>query len=80
MRAEDVAGLSAEQIARKFSLPQVPDRIVDVTLPSGIKMQASVANGILEGAKGGGGGVQFEIQMPTRSLDQAWFGTARTLK
>ena len=76
MRAEDVVGLSAEQIAKKFSLPQVPNMQTDVTIPSGINLQASVASNILKGANGGGGGVQFQVQA---TFDRSWFTNARKL-
>ena len=79
MRAEDVAGLSAQQIAGKFSLPQVPNMRTDVTIPAGNKMQASVANNILLGTNGGGGGVQFQIQMPVRDIPPNWFTNERAI-
>lgn len=82
MRAEDIAGLSAQQIASKFSLPQVPNMMTDVAVPRGIKMQGSVANNILLGTNGGGGGVQFQIQsVPNDPIAfSQWFGNARALK
>ena len=88
MRGEDVKGLTPEQIASKFSLPQVPTMIGDVTIPAGTKFNVSAANGIspnadkgiLTGDNVGGGGVQFQIQIPSRNLDPAWFSNARPLK
>ena len=89
MRAEDVAGLSAQQIASKFSLPQVPTMITDVTVPAGTRLQVSAANGIspnstglMTGGNAGGGGVQFQIQsIPSNPAEfSKWFGNARTLK
>ncbi|MDR2154138.1 MAG: hypothetical protein LBE78_03805 [Burkholderiaceae bacterium] len=88
MRAEDVAGLTPQQMASKFSLPQVPTEITDVTLPAGIRLDASVANGISPGAakgvftgdNGGGGGVQFQIQMPdSQRVPNDWFSNSRAL-
>ena len=38
--------------------------IVDVTIPAGQNIQASVANAIFKGAENGGGGVQFQIMVP----------------
>lgn len=87
MKAEDVAGLTPQQIASKYSLPQVPTMIGDVTLPVGTKMNVSVAGGISPGAakgvvtgdNGGGGGVQFQIVTPDRKLNQQWFNGARNI-
>ena len=87
MRAEDIAGLTPQQIASKYSLPQVPTMICDVTIPAGTRLNASVANGISPGAgRGiftgdnvGGGGVQFQIQIPTKNLNPSWFSNGRPL-
>jgi len=65
MRAEDIQGLTPQQIAAKFSLPQVPTMVTDVTVPAGVRLNVSVANGIspnvgkniLTGDNFGGGGV-----------------------
>lgn len=75
MRAEDIEGLIMVQIAEKFALPQVPKGIVDVQLPAGTPMRASVANDILLGERfgGAGAGVQFEIRLPKANLDDGWF-------
>ncbi|WP_428023614.1 hemagglutinin repeat-containing protein [Arcobacter sp.] len=74
MKKEDIEGLSAQQIAQKYSLPQVPDMITDVTVPAGNKMQASIANNIFEGEVNGGGGVQFEIKLPNNvKPPKTWF-------
>jgi filamentous hemagglutinin len=86
MRAEDVAGLTPEQIASKFSLPQVPTKIADVTLPPGTTLEVSVASdispngakGIVTGDNGGGGGVQFQIQIE-EEIPVGWFSNERRL-
>ena len=51
MKKEDIRGLSATQIAKKYSLPQVPNMITDVKIPANQKMEASMANNILKGKK-----------------------------
>jgi len=69
MRAQDIAGLTRQQIASKYSLPQLPPMISDVNLPSRTWLNASVANGvspkaaegIFTGDNVGGGGVQFQV-------------------
>jgi hypothetical protein len=79
--------LTPQQIASKFSLPQVPDMMTDVTVPPNTMMEASVANGvspkadkgIFTGGNGGGGGVQFQIQIPRQYLDSSWFAKGEPL-
>jgi len=89
MRAEDVQGLTPQQIASKFSLPQVPTMIADVTVPAGIKLEVSAANnispnaakGILTGDNIGGGGVQFRVlSRPEPEVFSNWFSNPRMLK
>ena len=70
--ADDVAGLTAQQIMDKFSLPEKPLYICDVELPAGTVVQVSGAGGILGGA---GGGVQYCIQM----YYEKWFVNERKL-
>src|SRR5690606_27445962 len=86
MRAEDVTGLTPQQIASKYSLPQVPSQITDVQLPPGVKLEASVAGaispgasrGVFTGDNGGGGGVQFQIKY-TGKFPLDWFINKRPL-
>ncbi|GAA4340146.1 hypothetical protein GCM10023165_19910 [Variovorax defluvii] len=88
LRSEDIAGLSAEQIASKFGLPQVPTMITDATIPAGTPLNISAANGIspwanrgiYTGGNGGGGGVQYELDLPRRDIDPGWFTNERPLK
>lgn len=90
MRAEDIKGLTPEQIASKYGLPQVPTMVGDVSIPAGTKLNVSAANGISPNAsKGiftgdnvGGGGVQFQIQTrPANPSNFArWFSNPRPLK
>ncbi|QHE85398.1 two-partner secretion domain-containing protein [Hydrogenophaga sp. BPS33] len=86
MRAEDVAGLTAEQIASKYALPQIPTKITDVVLPKGVTLEVSIAGsvspgaskGIYTGDNGGGGGVQFQIKTDGR-VPSSWFINERDL-
>jgi len=88
MRAADVRGLNAEQIASKYALPQVPTHITDVGVPAGIEMRATVANDIKifentsVAGNGGGGGVQFEVLTKPRNDKEfaSWFTNPRRLK
>jgi hypothetical protein len=87
---EDVAELTPEQIVSKFSLPQVPTKIADVTLPPGTALEVSVASdispngakGIVTGDNGGGGGVQFQIQNIPKNLEEfaSWFSNERSVQ
>ena len=87
MRSEDIAGLTPEQIASKYALPQVPTHVVDVRVPPGITLRASVANDVQIkqglGGNGGGGGVQFEV-LGSRAIPEAefnsWFSNPRSIK
>ncbi|WP_322629316.1 hypothetical protein [Halothiobacillus sp.] len=82
MKAGDIASLTPSQIASKYTLPQTPDMITDVTIPSGAKMQVSVANNILKGADSGGGGVQYQIKsIPNNPIQfSKWFSNAGPLE
>lgn len=89
MQADDIVGLTPQQIASKFSLPQVPTMVTDVNIPAGTNLQVSGANAIspkanqgsYTGDNGGGGGVQFQIQVPKpEDLNPAWFSNSRPLQ
>ncbi len=88
MRSEDIAGLTAEQIASKYALPQVPTHVTEVLIPPGHELRATVANDInifptkSIGGNGGGGGVQFELlTKPKKESDfEKLFFNSRTLK
>jgi hypothetical protein len=64
--------------------------VTDVTVPAGVRLNVSVANGIspnvgkniLTGDNFGGGGVQFEIltRPPTSKEFATWFNSPRPLK
>lgn len=84
-RAEDVAGLSAEQIASKYALPQIPTMATDVTVPAGQQLRVSIANDVQIkqgiGGNGGGGGVQFEVLLPSGTqTPSSWFPNPRPLE
>lgn len=88
MRAEDVATLSPEQVASKFSLPQVPTHRGDVVVPAGNRLRVTIANDIniwadrSLGGNGGGGGVQFELLTAPKDIGEfkTWFMNERLLK
>lgn len=73
MSADDIAGLTAEQIRNKFSLPQTPTKICDVTVPYGAHIEISSAGGIMGGR---GGGVQYRF---IDKYDENWLVNGRTL-
>lgn len=58
MRAEDIRGLTPLQIQEKFSLPQLPEYIGEVTVPKGSTIRAGEVNPLF-GSKGGG--FQFDM-------------------
>ena len=53
MKYDDIKGLTPEQIADKFALPQVPKYMCDCTLPAGTQLRTGECNP-LYGWKGGG--------------------------
>ncbi len=58
MKYDDIKGLTPEQIADKFALPQVPKYICDVVVPAGTNLRTGECNP-LYGWKGGG--QQFDL-------------------
>ncbi len=58
MKYDDIKGLTPEQIADKFALPQVPKYMCDCTLPAGTQLRTGECNP-LYGWKGGG--QQFDM-------------------
>jgi hypothetical protein len=59
MKAEDIKGLTPEQIQDKFALPSTPKYVCDVNLDAGTHLRTGVVNP-LEGW-GNGGGIQFDL-------------------
>lgn len=58
MKYDDVKGLSPEEIADKFALPQVPTMMCDCTLPKGTKIRTGECNPLYGW---NGGGQQFDL-------------------
>ena len=58
MNADDIVGLTAQQIKDKYSLLEIPTKICDVNVPLGTNIQVSSVNGILGNS---GGGIQFRL-------------------
>lgn len=84
LNAADIKGLSVEQIASKYSLPQVPNMIADVNVPAGQMIRTSAASDvqIKQGVagNGGGSGVQFEVLVPEGAkIPPTWFSNPRSL-
>ena len=70
MRADDIKGLSAAEIAEKYALPQVPDRIVFPQIPADTPLEVSIV-GPQEIWGTIGGEVQYAIKDVL--LDDDWF-------
>ena len=66
MRAEDIQGLTAQQIRDKYALPATPTQICDVYVPSGQQIYVGIA-GEIEGF-GYGGGIQFDLDWNTTNV------------
>ena len=86
LRSDDIKGLTPEQIASMYALPQVPTHMADVTVPAGQTMRVSVANDVKirkgVGGNGGGGGVQFEVTSQPKDIAEfrSWFSNPLPIK
>jgi hypothetical protein len=58
MKAEDIAGLTPQQIQNKFALPTTPTHVTDVVLDAGTQLRTGTANSLF-GFEGGG--TQFDL-------------------
>ncbi len=58
MKAEDIAGLSPQQIQNKFALPTIPTHVTDVIFDSGTQLRTGTANRLFGFD---GGGTQFDL-------------------
>ena len=77
LRADDIQGLSAIEIAEKYALPQTPDKIVYPKIPSDVPLEISIVGpqktwGTL------GGDAQYAIKEVL--LDDDWFTDIHDLK
>lgn len=77
LRYDDIRGLTAKQIANKYALPQIPDRIVLIKLPADIPLEVSIV-GPQEKWKTIGGSVQYTIKY--NLLEDKWFENIQELK
>lgn len=77
MKKSDIDGLTPAQIKDKFAIPgnELPNRIVDVNIPSGTRLRTGKAAST---SGGSGGGLQFEIPYPD-SRPNTWFINERPL-
>lgn len=77
VRADEIAGMTPQQIQQYLALPKVPTQIADVTVPAGTKMQVGqVAAQATFGAVGKGG-TQYQLLNP---IPNSSFGTPRPIK
>jgi len=70
MSADDVAGLSPQQIQDRFDFPNTPNHITDVTPPAGTPIRRGTVNERNLG--GSGGGTQFELTGDDHISDGSW--------
>ncbi|WJY13389.1 VENN motif pre-toxin domain-containing protein [Pectobacteriaceae bacterium CE90] len=77
VRADEIVGMTREQIQQHLALPNVPTQVAEVTVPAGTRMQAGKVAAQPEFGAPNSGGVQYQLlqQIPTNS-----FGTPRSLK
>ncbi|MDE6747586.1 MAG: hypothetical protein K2K21_00775 [Lachnospiraceae bacterium] len=77
VRTDEIAGLSAQEIAEKLALSNVPNKIVEVELPSSTPLEVSIVGpqpdwGTI------GGDVQFAIK--DVDLNPQWYTNIRDLE
>ncbi len=70
LRAEDIEGLTAAEIAEKYELSQVPDRVVHPHIPPDTPLEVGIV-GLQEGWGAIGGDAQYAIKDVL--LDDDWF-------
>jgi filamentous hemagglutinin len=57
MRREAIEGLSPQEIARKYSLPEVPAKISDINVPAGARIRTGK---VAENFSGNEGAIQYQ--------------------
>ena len=77
MRAEDIEGLSASEIAEKYAMPSIPDMICDVKLPYDTPLEISIVGEQLDWENSIGGNTQYAIK-DVETLEE-WFVNKRPL-
>jgi hypothetical protein len=69
MKAEEIQGLTPQQIQNKFALPEVPKYVCDVNIPSGTTIRCGIAGPQPEFG-GLGGGVQFDLMQQLIDIER----------
>ena len=59
MKAEDIEGLTPQEIQSKFSLPNTPDHVSDVEIPNGTVIREGEASAAFDQD---GGGIQYQLK------------------
>ena len=77
MRYDDIAGLSATEIAEKYAMPSVPDMICDVQLPQNTPLEVSVAGPQKQWGNSEGGNIQYAIK--DVETEETWFINKRNI-
>lgn len=77
LRADDIEGLTAAEIAEKYALPQVPDKVVYPNIPADTPLEVSIV-GPQESWGTLGGDAQYALKDVL--LDDDWFLDIHDLK
>lgn len=75
VKKSDIQGKSPSEIKELLALPETPNMIVDVSIPSNTLIRTGKAG---SNKFGPGGGTQFEIPFPN-AISSGWFTNARGL-
>ena len=76
LRSDDIAGLTAKEVAQKYALPKVPNKVVNVELPIDTPLEVSIV-GPQETWGTVGGDVQYAIK--DVNLNPKWFDNIKDL-
>jgi hypothetical protein len=77
VRADEVAGMTPQQIQQHLALPKVPTQISDVVVPAGTKMQVGQVAAQPTFGVASKGGTQYQLLNPIPSSS---FGTPRPIR
>ena len=77
VRADEVAGMTPQQIQQYLALPKIPTQIADVTVPAGTNMQVGQVAAQPNFGVASKGGIQYQLLNP---IPASSFGTPRPFK
>lgn len=77
VRADEIAGMTPQQIQQHLALPKIPTHIADVTVPTGTNMQVGRVAAQPAFGVANKGGIQYQLLNPIPTTS---FGAPRLIK